>query len=76
MLSVVFNESLMSRTQFQLCYNRFKDSQESVNANACPRRPNTSINNKNIDAMKKMILDNNRVTIREVADDIGISFDS
>ena len=26
--------------------------------------------------MKKMILDNHRITIREVANDVGISFDS
>ena len=26
--------------------------------------------------MKKMILDNRRITVREVADDVGISFDS
>ena len=29
---------------------------------------------ENIEAVKKMILDNRRVTIREVADVVGISF--
>ena len=31
---------------------------------------------ENIEAVKKMMLDNRRNTIREVADDIGISFGS
>ena len=31
---------------------------------------------KNIKAMKKMILDNRRITIIVVADNVGISFDS
>ena len=30
---------------------------------------------ENIEAVKKMIFDNRRITIREVADDVGISFD-
>ena len=32
--------------------------------------------NENIEAVKKMILDNRRISIREVADDVGISFSS
>ena len=35
-----------------------------------------AIANENIETMKKMILDNRRITIREVADDAGISFGS
>ena len=29
---------------------------------------------ENIEAVKKLILDNHRITIREIADDVGISF--
>ena len=35
-----------------------------------------STTNENIEAVKKMILGNCRITIRKVADDFGISFDS
>ena len=38
--------------------------------------PDTSITAENIDAVKKMILDKRRITIRGVADDVGISFSS
>ena len=40
------------------------------------RGPSTSTTDENIEAVKKMILDNCRITIREVADDVGISFGS
>ena len=71
MLAVAFDESTMSRTQVQLQYNRFK---EDVNDDARPGLPRTSTTNENIEAVKKMILDNRRITIGEVADDVGISF--
>ena len=35
--------------------------------------PSTSTTDENIETEKKMILDNCRITIREVADDVGIS---
>ena len=35
-----------------------------------------STTDENIEAVKKMILDNRRIDIREVADDVGISFGS
>ena len=68
----------MSRTQVQLRYNRFKEGREDVNDDACPGRPITSTTDENIEAVKKMILDNRRITIRDVADllIIAISFGS
>ena len=74
MLTVAFGESTMSRTQVQLWYNRFKEDQEDVNDDASPSLPSTSTTDENIEAMKKMILDNHRISIRGVADDVGISF--
>ena len=69
-------ESTMSRTQVQLRYNRLKEGRENVNDNARPGRPSTSTTDENIEPMKKMILDKRRITVREVADDVGISFGS
>ena len=48
---------------------------ENVNDYACPGRPSTSTTDENIEAVKKMILYNRRITIWEVADDVGILFD-
>ena len=74
MLTVAFGESTMSRTQVQLWCNRFKDGRKNVNDDARPGRSNTSTIDENIETVKKMTLDNCRITIREVADDVGISF--
>ena len=72
MLIAAFSESTMSRTQVQSWSKRFKEAREDVNNNARPGRPSTSTTDENIDAVKKMILDNHRITIREVADDVGL----
>ena len=66
----------MSTTQVQLWYNRFKECREDVNNDARPGRPSSSAIVENIETVKKMILDNRRITIREVADDVAISFGS
>ena len=44
-------------------------------ADACPGRPSMLTTDENIEAVKKMILNSRRITIREVADDVAISFD-
>ena len=55
-------------------YNRFKEGREDVNDNARTGGPSTSTTDENIEAVKKMILDNRRITTGEVADDVSISF--
>ena len=69
MLTVVFD-----MTQVQLWYNRFTEGRESVNDDVRFVRPSTSTTDESIEAMKKTILNNRRITIREVANIIGISF--
>ena len=58
-----------------LRYNRFKESREDVNDDARPGRPSTSTTDEIIEAIMKMILDNRRITIREVADDVNRHID-
>ena len=55
-----------------MLYNRFKEGREDVN-DASPGHPSTSTTDENIEAAEKM---NRGITIREVADDVGISFGS
>ena len=59
-------------TQVQLWYNRFKKARESVNDDARHGRPSMSTT----EAVKKMILDNRRITVTVVANDVGILFGS
>ena len=49
-------------------------SREDVNDDARPSRSSASTTTENIKAVKKMISDNHRNTIREVADDVDILF--
>ena len=76
MMIVAFGESTMSRTQVQLWYSRFKEGQKNINNDARSGRSSALTIDENIEAVKKMILNNHRITIREVADDVGISFGS
>ena len=57
-------------------YNRLRKGQEDVNGDARPCRASNSRTDENIEPVKKMILDNSRITIRDVADNICISFNS
>ena len=57
-------------------YNRFKEGQEDFNDDVPSGRQSMSTTDKNIEAVKKIILDNYRITIIEVADDVGISLGS
>ena len=72
MLTVAFAESTVSRTQIPLWYNRFKEGREEVIDDTDEliarvlQQP----------MKKKMILDNLRITIGAVADDVDISFSS
>ena len=68
MLTVTFGDFTMSKTQGQLRYNRFKEGHA--------RSPQLSTTDENIEAVKKIILDNRPITIREIADDVGISLGS
>ena len=71
---MAFGESIVNRTQVQLWYNRFKEGWEDANDNARPSSRRTSTTDKHIEAVKKMFLDNQGFIIREVADDVVISF--
>ena len=73
MLIVAFGESTMSRTLVQLWYNRYKEEWEYGNDDARTDRQSTSATDEEV---KNMILEIHRITIRKIADDVGISFSS
>ena len=64
MLCMTFGESTKSRTQVQLLYKPFKEGREDIHVEDRPSSPNTTTANENIKAVKKMILDSCRITIR------------
>ena len=69
MLTEAFGESTISRKEVQLRFKKGRD-------NARSGRPSTSTSDEHIEAVKKISLDNRRISTREIADDIGISLGS
>ena len=67
-------EFTISRTQVQFWYNRFKQGREDVNDDGCSGRSSSTTTDENIETGNKLILDNRRIIIRGVADDVDISF--
>ncbi|XP_014217021.1 putative uncharacterized protein FLJ37770 [Copidosoma floridanum] len=54
----------------------FSEGREDVNDEERAGRPSTSTTNENIDEVKKIVLVNRRITVREVAEDHNISIGS
>ncbi|MCP6711290.1 helix-turn-helix domain-containing protein, partial [Klebsiella pneumoniae] len=57
-------------------YKLFQEGREDTNDEPRSGRPSTSTTDENVEEVKKIVLGNRRITIREIADDIGISFGS
>ncbi|XP_029673845.1 protein GVQW3-like [Formica exsecta] len=76
MLNVAFGESSMNKTSVYKWYKCFQEGRKDVENGERPGRSSTSTTDDNVGKVKKMIMDNRRITIREVADDVGISFGS
>ena len=68
-LKYLASRTSMSRTQVQLW---FKECRDDVNDDARPGRPSTSTTEENMEVLHcfTMILDNCRITIREVVNDV------
>ena len=76
MLQQAFGDECMSQTQCFEWYNHFKAGRISMDEDPRSGRPSTSTDDIHIDAVHDLILQNRRLTIREIAKDVGISFGS
>ena len=76
MLQKCFGDSTLSRTQVFEWHKAFSKGREVVeNLLHASRRP-TSVNDDNIENVKKIVLENGRVGIREVTEALNISYGS
>ena len=66
-----FGESTLSRTQVFEWHKAFSEVVENL---PHASRPSTSVNDKNIEKVKKIVLENRRFGIREVAEALNISY--
>ena len=76
MLQKCFGESILSKTQVFEWYKAFSEGREVVENLPHASRPSTSVNDDNIERVKKIVLENRRVGIREVAEALNISYRS
>jgi hypothetical protein len=68
-----FSNDAMGVTQIKEWYNRFKNGRSSVDSDQRTGRPSTSRNPDVINKVHSLIMEDCRLTIREIANDIGIS---
>ena len=73
MLKKAFGDDATSQPRVYQWYKRFRVIQEDVEDDARLRRPSTPITDENVEKIKAIELANRRITIREVAEKIGIS---
>jgi len=66
----------MSRTQCYEWFKHFKEGRMSFGEDPRPGRPSTSTNDDHVERVHAAIRGNRRLTIREVADEVGISIGS
>ena len=71
-----YGENCTSRMQCYEWFKHFKEGRMSVGEDPRPGRISTSANDDHIDRVRAVIRVNRRLTVREVADEVGISIDS
>lgn len=73
MLQKAFGEETLSKSRVYEWYKMFKEGRESVEDDARPGRPSTSTDEQHVAKIKELVLQNRRLTTREIADTVGIS---
>jgi len=66
----------MGRTQVFDWFRRFKEGRTSVESDPCSGRPSTSRTEEMIAKIRRIVRNKRRLTVREIADDCGISVGS
>ena len=72
-LSIVFGDKALKRTTVYEWVSRFKDGRSSLEDNPRPGRPVSSCTHENITKVKDCILQDRRVTIREISECVGVN---
>ena len=69
----VFGDDAIGITQIMEWCNRFKDGRTLVESDACSGTPSTSQNDKLIDQVRTLVMQDHCVTVQELAEEVGIS---
>jgi len=73
LLEQAYGEDAMGRTQVFDWFRRFKEGRTPVDSDLRSGRPSTSRNEEMIAKVRTIFRNNRRLTVREIADDCGIS---
>ena len=73
MLQKAFRDLIMSQKNVYKWYKDFKEGRERVDDLERPGRPSTSTDEQYVNQIKELVYKIRRLTIRELADTIGIS---
>ena len=65
MLKVAYGECTVSQKSVYKWYKLFTEGRGELNDDARFERPSTSTTNENTEAVKKIVMENRRITIRE-----------
>ena len=73
MLKVAFGDQALNKTQVFEWYKRFREGRETLEDDPRSGRPATAITEENVEKTKQIVLDNRRITVRELEEELGIS---
>ncbi|CAK9817813.1 Protein GVQW3 [Anthophora plagiata] len=76
MLTLAYGDSTVLKTQAYEWYKKLKEGRTVVDDLPRSGRPSTSVTDETIEKFQKIVHENRRVSIREIAADIGVSFGS
>jgi transposase len=72
----VFGDDAMGVTQIKEWFNRFKNGRTSVESEQRSGRPQTARNAAVVERVENLVRGDRRLTVREIAEEVGISKDS
>lgn len=76
MLQVAFGDECLSRSRCHEWYKRFKEGRTSCEDDSRSGRPSTSTDDDHVARLNSLVRSNRRLTIREMAEELNISFGS
>lgn len=76
MMQTAFVDQCLSRKNIFKWYKLFQEGRESIEDEARSGRPSTSVTPGNVQTIKEKVMENRHLTVRELADDVGISIGS